>query len=127
MNFIIIASIISFFGTFLVMPSVIKLAIKKRILTGGGGRNAHEGFTPNIGGIAIFIGLLLSNLFLLTFYVEQISSVSPFLDMVSYEKFLSYIIVTVSCIIMFIIGLSDDLTSLSSRFRFIIQLIVPNM
>jgi UDP-N-acetylmuramyl pentapeptide phosphotransferase/UDP-N-acetylglucosamine-1-phosphate transferase len=106
------------------MPSVIKLAIKKRILTGGGGRNAHEGFTPNIGGIAIFIGLLLSNLFLLTFYVEQISSESPFLDMDSYEKFLSYIIVTVSCIIMFIIGLSDDLTSLSSRFRFIIQLIV---
>jgi UDP-N-acetylmuramyl pentapeptide phosphotransferase/UDP-N-acetylglucosamine-1-phosphate transferase len=106
------------------MPSVIKLAIKKRILTGGGGRNAHEGFTPNIGGIAIFIGLLLSNLFLLTFYVEQISSKSPFLDMKSYEKFLSYIIVTVSCIIMFIIGLSDDLTSLSSRFRFIIQIIV---
>ncbi|MFL2567528.1 MAG: MraY family glycosyltransferase [Flavobacteriales bacterium] len=124
MNFIIIASLISFFGTFLVMPSVIKLAIKKRMLTGGGGRNAHEGFTPNVGGIAIFFGLLLSNLFLLTFYVEQISSESPFLDTDSYEKFLSYIIVTISCIIMFIIGLSDDLTSLSSRFRFIIQLIV---
>ncbi|MDA9669101.1 undecaprenyl/decaprenyl-phosphate alpha-N-acetylglucosaminyl 1-phosphate transferase [bacterium] len=124
MKFIIIASLISFFGTFLVMPSVIKLAIKKRILTGGGGRNAHEGFTPNIGGIAIFIGLLLSNLFLLTFYIKQTSSQSPFLDLDSYEKFLSYIIVTVSCIIMFIIGLSDDLTSLSSKFRFIIQLIV---
>ena len=124
MNFIVIASIISFFGTFLVMPSVIKLAITKRILTGGGGRNAHEGFTPNIGGIAIFIGLLLSNLFLLTFYIEQISSESPFLDTDSYEKFLSYIILTVSCIIMFIVGLSDDLTSLSSRLRFAIQIIV---
>ena len=106
------------------MPSVIKLAIKKRILTGGGGRNSHEGFTPNIGGIAIFIGLLLSNLFLLGFYVQEISSESPFLDTDSYEKFLSYIIVTVSCIIMFIIGLSDDLTSLSFRFRFIIQIFV---
>ena len=124
MNFIIIASLISFFGTFLVMPSVIKLAIKKRILTGGGGRNSHEGFTPNIGGIAIFIGLLLSNLFLLGFYVQEISSESPFLDLDSYYKFLSYIIVTVSCIIMFIVGLSDDLTSLSFRTRFIIQIIV---
>ena len=124
MNFIILASLISFFGTFLVMPSVIKLAIKKRMLTAGGGRNSHEGFTPNIGGIAIFIGLLLSNLFLLTFYVEQISSESPFLDMDSYEQFLSYIIVTVSCIVMFIVGLSDDLTSLSSRIRFAIQIIV---
>ena len=106
------------------MPSVIKLAIKKRMLTGGGGRNAHEGFTPNVGGIAIFIGLLLSNLFLLGFYVEEISSESTFLDMDSYEKFLSYIIVTVSCIVMFIVGLSDDLSSLSFRFRFVIQLIV---
>tara|TARA_E500000331_G_scaffold182672_1_gene176012 strand:- start:784 stop:1884 length:1101 start_codon:yes stop_codon:yes gene_type:complete len=124
MVFIITASLISFFGTFLVMPSVIKLAIKKRILAGGGGRNVHEGFTPNIGGIAIFIGLLLSNLFLLTYYVEQISSVSPFLDVKSFDKFLSYIIITASCIIMFIVGLSDDLTSLSSRFRFMIQIIV---
>ena len=124
MNFIIISSLISFFGTFLVMPSVIKLAIKKRILTGGGGRNSHEGFTPNIGGIAIFIGLLLSNLFLLGFYIQEISSESPFLDLDSFHKFLSYIIVTVSCIVMFIVGLSDDLTSLSSRFRFAIQLIV---
>jgi UDP-N-acetylmuramyl pentapeptide phosphotransferase/UDP-N-acetylglucosamine-1-phosphate transferase len=106
------------------MPSVIKLAIKKRILTGGGGRNAHEGFTPNIGGIAIFIGLLLSNLFLLGFYIQEISSESPFLDLSSYNKFLSYIILTVSCIIMFIVGLSDDLTSLSSKTRFIIQIIV---
>jgi UDP-N-acetylmuramyl pentapeptide phosphotransferase/UDP-N-acetylglucosamine-1-phosphate transferase len=106
------------------MPSVIKLAIKKRILTGGGGRNVHEGFTPNIGGIAIFIGLLLSNLFLLGFYVQEISSESPFLDLDSFYKFLSYIIVTVSCIIMFIVGLSDDLTSLSSKLRLTIQLIV---
>ena len=50
---------IAFFGTLLVMPSVIKLAIRKRFLVGGGGRNAHEGFTPNVGGMAIFAGLLL--------------------------------------------------------------------
>ena len=71
MIIILLCSLISFFGTLFVMPSVIKLAIKKRILTGGGGRNIHEGFTPNIGGIAIFIGLLLSNLFLLAYYIEE--------------------------------------------------------
>lgn len=124
MSFILIASAISFFGTFLVMPSVIKLAIKKRMLTPGGGRNSHEGFTPNIGGIAIFIGLLLSNLFLLGFYIQELSSELLIINIDSYDLFISYIIVTVSCIIMFIVGLSDDLTSLSSKFRFLIQLIV---
>ena len=124
MIFIFYASLISFFGTFLVMPSVIKLAIKKRILSPGGGRNSHQGFTPNIGGIAIFIGLLLSNLFLLAYYIEAKSSVNPSIDLDSFEKFQSYIIVTISCIIMFIVGLSDDLTSLSSKIRFFIQLLV---
>ena len=124
MFFILYASLISFFGTFLVMPSVIKLAIKKRILTEGGGRNSHEGFTPNIGGIAIFFGLLLSNLFLLGYYIKAQSFEESLIDVNSLEKFLSYINITVACIIMFIVGLSDDLTSLSSRIRFIIQLIV---
>ena len=124
MYFIFIASIISFLGTMLVMPSVIKLAIKKRILAGGGGRNVHEGFTPNIGGIAIFIGLLLSNLFLLGFYIQQQSVENVIIDLNSYDKFLSYIILTFSCIVMFIVGLSDDLTSLSSRLRFFIQICV---
>ena len=60
MNVMIIVSLISFLGTFFVMPSIIKLAIKKRFLVGGGGRNAHEGFTPNVGGMALFAGLLLA-------------------------------------------------------------------
>ena len=124
MYFIFIASIISFLGTMLVMPSVIKLAIKKRILTPGGGRNVHEGFTPNIGGIAIFIGLLLSNLFLLGYYIQQQSVENVIIDIISYDKFLSYIILTFSCIVMFIVGLSDDLTSLSSRLRFFIQICI---
>ena len=124
MLFILYASLISFVGTFVVMPSVIKLAIKKRILTRGGGRNSHEGFTPNIGGIAIFIGLLLSNLFLLGYYIKAQNALGSIIDVNSLDKFLSYIIVTVSCIVMFIVGLSDDLTSLSSRVRFFIQLIV---
>ena len=85
MIFIFYASLISFFGTFLVMPSVIKLAIKKRILSPGGGRNSHQGFTPNIGGIAIFIGLLLSNLFLLAYYIEAKSSVNPSIDLDSFN------------------------------------------
>ena len=71
MNFILITSIIAFFGTFLVMPSVIKLAIKKRFLVEGGGRNAHEGFTPNVGGMAIFTGLLLANQYLLFYFFDS--------------------------------------------------------
>ncbi|MDG2060012.1 MAG: hypothetical protein P8J34_07680, partial [Flavobacteriales bacterium] len=71
MNFILIVSLISFFGTLFLMPFVIKLAINKRFLVGGGGRNAHEGFTPNVGGMAIFAGLLLANQYILFYFFDS--------------------------------------------------------
>ena len=104
------------------MPTVIKLAIKKRLLTEGGGRNSHNGFTPNIGGIAITFGLLLSNLFVLIYYLEQKRTID--IDITSVYLLRSYLIITGSCILLFIVGLADDLTSLSSRFRFLVQLII---
>jgi UDP-N-acetylmuramyl pentapeptide phosphotransferase/UDP-N-acetylglucosamine-1-phosphate transferase len=122
MNLIILTSLISFLGTLIVMPTVIKLAIKKRLLTEGGGRNSHNGFTPNIGGIAITFGLLLSNLFVLIYYLEQ--NRTSTIDTDSVYLLRSYLIITVSCILLFIVGLADDLTSLSSRFRFLVQLII---
>ena len=122
MNLILFSSLISFLGSLIVMPTVIKLAIKKRLLTAGGGRNSHEGFTPNIGGIAIVFGLLLSNLFVLVYYLEQNRTIIVDIDSVYLLR--SYLIITVSCILLFIVGLADDLTSLSSRFRFLVQLII---
>ena len=122
MYLIIIISIISFLGTLIVMPTIIKLAIKKRLLTEGGGRNSHNGFTPNIGGIAITFGLLLSNLFVLAYYLEQNRLI--IIDADSVYLLRSYLIITVSCVLLFIVGLADDLTSLSSKFRFLVQLII---
>ena len=121
-NFILITSLIAFFGTFLVMPYVIKLAISKRFLVGGGGRNAHEGFTPNVGGMAIFAGLLLANQYLLFYFFDT------FLDFEISSEFetqiKAYLIITAGSIIMFVMGLLDDISELSSYLRFIIQLFI---
>ena len=122
MNFIVISSLVAFFGTFLVMPYVIKLAIKKRFLVAGGGRNAHEGFTPNVGGMAIFTGLLLANQSLLFYFFDS------FIDFEISSEFetqiKAYLIVTGGSIVMFVMGLLDDISELSSYFRFFIQLLV---
>ena len=122
MNFILISSLIAFFCTFLVMPSVIKLAIKKRFLVGGGGRNSHEGFTPNVGGMAIFSGLLLANQFLLFCSFDSLIDFEISSEFETQIK--SYLIITGGAIIMFVMGLIDDISELSSYFRFFIQLLV---
>ncbi len=104
------------------MPYVIKLAIKKRFLVEGGGRNAHIGFTPNVGGMAIFTGLLLANQFLLFYFFDS------FLDFEISSEFeiqiKAYLIITGGSLIMFVMGLLDDISELSSYFRFFIQLLV---
>lgn len=122
MNFVLISSFIAFFGTLLVMPWVIKLAINKRFLVGGGGRNAHEGFTPNVGGMAIFSGLLLANQYLLFYFFDAFSDFEISLEFETQIK--AYLIITAGSIIMFVVGLLDDISELSSYFRFLIQLIV---
>ena len=122
MSFIIISSLIAFLGTFLVMPGVIKLAIKKRFLVGGGGRNSHEGFTPNVGGMAIFAGLLLANQFLLFYFVDSYIDFDISSEFETHIK--AYIIITAGSIIMFVLGLLDDISELSSYFRFFIQMLV---
>ena len=122
MNFILITSLIAFFGTFFVMPSVIKLAIKKRFLVEGGGRNAHEGFTPNVGGMAIFAGLLLSNQYLLFYFFDSFQNFEISSEFEVQIK--SYILITAGAIVMFVMGLLDDISGLSSYFRFIVQVII---
>ena len=104
------------------MPFVIKLAIKKRFLVGGGGRNAHEGFTPNVGGMAIFAGLLLSNQFLLFYFFDTYQDFKISLEFETQIK--AFLFVTGGSIIMFVIGLLDDISELSSYFRFFVQLLV---
>ncbi|MFL2574066.1 MAG: MraY family glycosyltransferase [Flavobacteriales bacterium] len=104
------------------MPSIIKLAIKKRFLVQGGGRNAHEGFTPNVGGMAIFSGLLLSNQYLLFYFFDSFQNFEYSSEFEVQIK--SYILITAGTIVMFVMGLLDDISGLSSYFRFIVQLII---
>ena len=104
------------------MPSVIKLAIKKRFLVEGGGRNAHEGFTPNVGGMAIFAGLLLANQYLLFYFFDSFQNFEISSEFEVQIK--SYILITAGTIIMFVVGLLDDISGLSSYFRFFVQVII---
>ena len=125
MNFILIVSLISFFGTLFLMPFVIKLAINKRFLVGGGGRNAHEGFTPNVGGMAIFAGLLLANQYILFYFFDSYQNFEISNEFETQIK--AYLIVTAGSIIMFVMGLLDDISELSSYLRFSVQLLVATL
>ena len=100
----IISSLITaFLGTFFAIPKLIYFAQKLRLLDNGGDRASHQGSTPFFGGIAIFTGVVCSLLFWSD--IENIQ----------------YILVSI--LIVFIVGLIDDLRQITAFKKLIGQII----
>ena len=100
---IILAFGTSFTLTYFSIPKIIHFSRKSRLYASVGNRNSHVGEIPIFGGIAIFSGLLFS----LIFWAEIES--------------LQFILV--SLIIVFFIGILDDLLSLPPFKKLIGQIL----
>jgi UDP-GlcNAc:undecaprenyl-phosphate GlcNAc-1-phosphate transferase len=100
----IISSLITaFLVTILSIPKLIYFAKKLRLLDNGGDRASHKGSTPFFGGIAIFTGVICSLLFWAD--IENIQ----------------YILVCI--LIVFIVGLIDDLRQITAFKKLIGQIV----
>jgi len=90
---IIFSSITAFVITYVAIPKVIFFAEKLRLLDEAGTRASHKGSIPIFGGIAIFTGIIFSLLFWAD--IENIQ----------------YLLVSI--LIVFFVGVIDDLLELS--------------
>ena len=100
---IIFSLITAFFISFLAIPRLIEFAYKLKVFDNGGDRASHEGSTPFFGGIAIFTGVICSLLFWAD--IEDIQ----------------YILVSI--LIVFIVGLIDDLRQITAFKKLMGQII----
>jgi UDP-GlcNAc:undecaprenyl-phosphate/decaprenyl-phosphate GlcNAc-1-phosphate transferase len=101
-----IASFITSFGiTFFAIPSIIKIAEIKHLFDVPDARKTHVKNVPTLGGLAIFAGMIFS----LTFWSTQ-------KDIVELQYILS------SIIILFFIGMKDDLFNLVAYKKLLGQL-----
>ena len=109
----IIVFIIASAVTSICVPLVIKLAIKKRLLGEyGEGRHVHKGYVPRLGGVAIYIGFLFSQLY---FFISDSSSI---------ENPKNYLLLLFGVLMLFVLGILDDLVDLKAHLKFYVQLLV---
>lgn len=108
----LIIFILSISLTSICVPLVLKLAIKRRLFNEGGGRHVHKGFIPSLGGVAIFVGFIFSQVY----FVLDYHSTSLVLE--------AYFLLIFSITLLFVLGLMDDLVNMKPRLKFIIQLLV---
>lgn len=105
LNFLIwISCLVSFIITFISIPSIVRVSIIKNLVALPNGRTSHYNPTPNLGGIAIFAGVIIS---------------SVLFTGITAADDLKFIIA--SMLIIFFIGLKDDLHPIAPYKKFIGQ------
>lgn len=103
---LITAFLLAFIIAYRIFPTILYVAKEKQLMDVPDGRSIHASKTPTLGGIGIFVGLIV-----------VMTIVGAFLN----TKVL--LLVMGSLTILFFLGLKDDLTVLSAGKKFIGQLI----
>lgn len=102
----ILAFITALTLTYVAIPSIITVAAVKKLYDVPVGRSSHKIPTPSLGGIGIFAGLIFAIVMWTPFYVFGN---------------LQYILC--SFLIIFLIGIKDDLLAIAPRTKLVAQLL----
>ena len=103
---LILSGLLGFVLVIILIPPILRVAHAKKLFDFCDKRKKHKGVIPPLGGIAIFVGFLLSSLI----FTDGYSSVT-----------LKYLIG--ASVLMLFIGLKDDLMNISAKKKLIVQII----
>lgn len=98
------AFMISVFG----IPSIVRVAHVKNLLDEPNFRTVHASLTPRLGGLAIFAGFMSA----ITIFGDVSDSIQR---------------VLAGCIVLFFIGLKDDIVSISVFKKFFVQILATGI
>jgi len=96
--------VIAFIVSYILTPYMARVGKKQNMMDMPGHRKIHEEAIPNLGGIVIFFGFLLS----LLFVIQIEGQVKALL---------------IGGVIILLLGVVDDIANLSPKHKFIIQMI----
>ncbi|MDR1877831.1 MAG: undecaprenyl/decaprenyl-phosphate alpha-N-acetylglucosaminyl 1-phosphate transferase [Flavobacteriaceae bacterium] len=99
----------AFLITYLSIPKIIRVSYKKNLTAQPEKRSSHKRRTPNLGGTAVF------------YSVTIMSSIC------AYELFSTYIFLFAAIIILFFIGLMDDILVVAPDKKFYAQIVAALM
>lgn len=104
----LVVILISAIVSFIAIPSIIFVARERRLYDDlNSHRKEHDLGIPRLGGVAIFCSFTIVSLLF-----------------AKYEAFLPTNILLTSCIILFAVGLKDDLAGASTSTKFVMQFLV---
>ncbi len=111
MQYIILSAILAFVITFFAIPVVIAIAKTKKLFDEPDERKVHKAVTPTLGGVGIFAGFIIAILMCVP------NDLTLAADVYKLKYFAA------ASIVIFFLGLKDDIMDLSATKKFIGQII----
>lgn len=118
--FIISIFIFSAFAGWLYLPQIVLIAKKRKLFDDIDARKSHVGSIPRIGGLSFFPIFLLS---ITLFSCVRYALGYPILHVSETSAFLDLLCLISGLTLMYIVGLADDLSGVSYKVKFIIQML----
>jgi UDP-N-acetylmuramyl pentapeptide phosphotransferase/UDP-N-acetylglucosamine-1-phosphate transferase len=107
---ILLTASVSFIITFLATPVILQIAEKKKLFDIPDQRKVHTQPVPSLGGVGIFSGFLLASLLSIQGYINP-----------EFQYFFA------AALVIFFLGLKDDLMVLSATKKFVGQMIAASI
>lgn len=102
-----------------IIPQILLIAFRKNLFDEVDPRKIHKGTVPRLGGIAFFPAILFAMLLVLgccMLYNDQIMST------IELNNITAFCFVICSIIILYLVGMADDLIGLKYRAKFVAQI-----
>lgn len=118
---IISAFLISLLVTGLIIPKILLIAFRKNLFDEVNERKIHKGSVPRLGGISFVPAVMFT--FSLIYGLTQIPEVSHVVIQMSEVQSRAIAFGFCGLILLFLVGIADDLVGVLYRAKFVIQII----
>ena len=101
-----------------VLPAIVRTANKMDLYDTQDERKVHKGNVPRLGGVSFVPAILFS----LMMVIAAMSIYSPFNITFSYGSITEVMLVISGCLILYLVGVVDDIIGVTYKYKFIAQI-----
>ncbi|WP_156308016.1 MraY family glycosyltransferase [Sphingobacterium endophyticum] len=108
----------------IIIPYIMLITYRKRLFDPVDARKVHQSIIPRLGGVA-FVPIQCCLLAITVVLVYKTNFVN--LGIVTWEVFPMFIMLICGLVILYIIGIADDLIGVSYKWKFVAQILVASL
>lgn len=108
----------------IIMPQILMIAFRRNLFDEHGGRKIHQGAVPRLGGFAFLPSIIFSLFLVIGISLEY---GVPMMNLALGNSITAMLFLVCGLMLIFLVGMGDDLVGVKYRAKFAMQIIVSLM